>query len=182
MDGRNGLFVGLPAYRRKDENGKDTYSDIVRLTEDDFKKAFQKAALDAFATGEEFTIKTVEGKDDPDINVGVSLLNNEGKTKALARLHIENVVDVNSVAIREGRDGGLFVSMPSYQTSKTDDVGNPVYQNYCYAATKEFAETLSKAVLNKYETVQNELLSTPEKSSEKPSLDSQLTEAKKNRT
>ena len=40
--------------------------------------------------------------------------------------------------------------MPSYKTKQVDDNGKDVYRDICYPVTKNFRETLYKAILEEY--------------------------------
>jgi DNA-binding cell septation regulator SpoVG len=51
----------------------------------------------------------------------------------------------------EGKDGALFVSMPSMKTGGKDPDGNAGYKEICNPITKEFREQMNQAILASYE-------------------------------
>ena len=53
--------------------------------------------------------------------------------------------------LESGRDGKLFVAMPSYKTKQTDENGKAIYKDLCYPVTREFREQLFGDILEVYE-------------------------------
>ena len=55
---------------------------------------------------------------------------NEWSTKAYASVTFNNSFVVTGITVREGKNNNLFVAMPSYKSSKTDENGRPIYKDY----------------------------------------------------
>lgn len=86
----------------------------------------------------------------PDFTVRVTPYEREGSTiKGLASINFGGVA-VNNVSIHQGKEN-LFVSMPSYKTSQTNDQGKPVYKDVCHPITAKFRDKLYGAILQEYE-------------------------------
>ena len=43
----------------------------------------------------------------------------------------------------------MFVSMPSYATKEVDETGKKIYKSHCNPITKDFAQELNSAILDK---------------------------------
>ena len=82
--------------------------------------------------------------------------NQEWSTKAYATVTFNNSFVVTGIAVREGKNGGVFVSMPSYKSKAVDDNGNPVYKEHCNPTTKEFRDELYGNILKAFEEGINE--------------------------
>ena len=77
-------------------------------------------------------------------DIKITKLNNdEWSTKAFVTLTFEDSLKITDITIREAKNSSLFVAMPGYKTSKTDEKGNLVYKNYCYPVTAEFRKEFS---------------------------------------
>lgn len=97
----------------------------------------------------------------PDFNVRVTPYEREGSTiKGLASISFDGM-SVNNVSIKQGTEK-MFVSMPSYKTSQTDEKGNAVYKDMCHPVTAKFRDKLYGAILQEYE---NAMEQTNEKDS-----------------
>lgn len=79
------------------------------------------------------------------------LKNNEGKVKALATVVFGDSFKVGNIAIVEGKDGNVFVSMPRFKSGSKDKDGNDVYKDICNPITREFREELYANILETYE-------------------------------
>lgn len=75
---------------------------------------------------------------------------NEWSTKAYASVTFNNSFVVTGITVREGKNNNLFVAMPSYKSSKTDENGKPVYKDYCNPTTKEFRDELYGNIIDAY--------------------------------
>lgn len=73
------------------------------------------------------------------------------RIKGLASLFIDGQFVINNVQVLQGNGGTPFVSMPSYNTGKTDPKGHTIYQDICHPVTKEFRQKLYNAVLKQYQ-------------------------------
>ena len=153
VDTPKGFFVDMPSYKSNevDAQGKNVYKDVISVTDATFFEKLKVATIQSFYSGEEMMVNQMQDKKEPQISAFVTLLNKDGNTKALARLNVENLLQVNNVSVREGNDGNTYVSMPSYKTNQVDEVtGKNVYRNYCYVANKEFSEKVNSLILNRY--------------------------------
>ena len=82
---------------------------------------------------------------------------NEWSTKAYASVTFNNSFVVTGITVREGKNNNLFVAMPSYKSSKTDENGKPVYKDYCNPTTKEFRDELYGNIIDAYMNDKKEL-------------------------
>lgn len=78
------------------------------------------------------------------------LSNSDNNIKGLASVNFGNMLDVRSIHIVEGRDGNMFVSMPSYKTKQVGEDGRNVYADYCNPISKEFRERLYEAIMESF--------------------------------
>lgn len=62
--------------------------------------------------------------------------NNEWNTKAYVSVTFNDCFIVTRITVREGNNNSLFVAMPSYKSSKTNEKGKPIYRDYCNPTTK----------------------------------------------
>lgn len=153
LKGRNDeLFVSMPSYptRKVDENERPVFQDYCHPVTKEFREQLYGAILESFKTGQDVTIDTGTGKDEPDIEVTVVPIDGDNSTKALARVCIDGGFVVNNISIKENKDGELFVSMPSIKTTLTDENGNPEYRDVCYCTNKDFREQLQDKILTAY--------------------------------
>lgn len=154
----NKLFVSMPSY--KDSKGE--YKDIFNPTTKEFHDELYANILDAYHELTDVQAKNsyqVEfNKRDtkmPDFTVRVTPYEREGSTiKGLASINFGGVA-VNNVSIHQGKES-LFVSMPSYKTSQTDDRGKPVYKDVCHPVTAKFRDKLYGAILQEYENAREQ--------------------------
>lgn len=82
--------------------------------------------------------------------------NEEWSTKAYVSVTFNDSFKVTGITIREGKNNNLFVSMPSYKSSKTDDNGKPIYKDHCNPTTKEFRDELYGNILKAFKEDINE--------------------------
>ena len=160
----NRLFVAMPSYK----NNEGEYKDIFNPNTKEFRNELYDNILDAYHELNDVQAKnsyTVEyNKRDtkmPDFNVRVTPYEREGSTiKGLASISFDGM-SVNNVSIKQGTEK-MFVSMPSYKTSQTDEKGNAVYKDMCHPVTAKFRDKLYGAILQEYE---NAMEQTNEKDS-----------------
>lgn len=149
MENRNGeLFVSMPSYRTKtvDEDGNPVFKDICNPITKEFRESLYNAILESFKTGEEVTVMEKEGELDFSVRA-IALDDNGQPTKGIARLYLEEGFVVNNMNIVEGKDGNMFLTMPSYKTKSLDEEGKPVYRDVCYPTTKELRQKIQDAAL-----------------------------------
>lgn len=150
------LFVSMPRYlsNEKDENGNQIYKDVCNPITKEFREELYTNILKAFerTMSDEKAVLTVDAEDkqSPNFKVSVTPFEREGsQLRGLARIYINDNFIINNVNIIQGSNG-LFVTMPSYKTKQVDDNGKDVYRDICYPVTKNFRETLYKAILEEY--------------------------------
>ena len=71
--------------------------------------------------------------------------------KGLATVSFGDAFKVQSIAIKESKDGKLFVAMPSYKTKQVDEAGKAIYKDICNPITKDFRDALYGAILSSFE-------------------------------
>ncbi len=152
MEGKNGLFVSMPAYKSKqtDEQGNPVYKEICNPITKDFRDNLYGAILSSYNNEREATIGDADDRKKPNIGIKVTPINNGGNTVGLARVYLEDAFVVSNIAIKKTTEGKMFAAMPSFKTSQVDENGKPVYKDICYPATKEFRQELQKSVVNAY--------------------------------
>lgn len=90
------------------------------------------------------------------------LSNEDWNTKAFVSLVFGDKLKVNDITIRQAQNGALFVAMPGYKTSKTDDQGNPAYKNFCYPISAEFRKELFDNIIQAFKDNKKEVSVHPE--------------------
>ena len=174
----NKVFVSMPSYKtnQTDEKGEPVYKDVFNPVTKEFRDELYDNILKAYHELHDVQAKnsyTVEynAKDTkmPEFTVRVTPFEKDGSTiKGLASINFADGVAVNNVSIHQGKDS-LFVSMPSYKTSKVDAQGKAVYKDIAHPITAKFRDKLYGEILQEYELVKaNE--QTAEKSSVKEKL------------
>lgn len=148
----NEMFVAMPSYptRKVDENERTVFQDYCHPVTKEFREQLYGAILESFKSGQDVKFDTGTGKEQPDVEVMVVPIEGRGATKALARICMDDSFVVNNIAIKESKDGSLFVSMPSVRTKATDEHGNPEFRDVCYPTTKEFRESLNEKIMGAY--------------------------------
>ena len=171
LKGRNDeLFVSMPSYptRKVDENERPIFQDYCHPVTKEFREQLYGAILESFKTGQDVTIDTGTGKNEPDIEVTVVPMEGDNSTKALARVCIDGGFVVNNISVKENKDGELFVSMPSIKTTLTDENGNPEYRDVCYCTSKEFREQLQDKIITAYREAKDIAMDAVDDKAEKP--------------
>lgn len=150
------VFVSMPSYK----NGQEEYKDIFNPTTKEFHDELYGNILNAFheltenQAGNSYTVE-YDKKDTqmPDFKVRVTPYEREGSSiRGMASINFPGMA-VNNITLHEGKEGDLFVSMPSYKTSQTNEQGKPVYKDVCHPVTAKFREKLYGAILQEYENV-----------------------------
>ena len=80
------------------------------------------------------------------------LENKDWSTKAFVSIVFEESLKVTDITVKEAKNGELFVAMPGYKTSKTDEQGNAIYKNYFYPTTAEFRKELYDNIIKAYKS------------------------------
>ncbi len=149
----NKLFVSMPSYK----NNEGEYKDIFNPNTKEFHDELYNNILNAYHELHDVQAKnsyTVEyDKRDakmPEFTVRVTPFEKDGSTiKGLASISFDGM-SVSNISIHQGKEN-LFVSMPSYKTSQTDERGRAVYKDICHPVTAKFRDKLYGAILQEYE-------------------------------
>lgn len=157
---KNQLYVAMPSYKTNqvDEQGKAVYKDIYNPTTAKFRSELYDNILNAFDELQNHQAKNsykveINSKDTtmPEFTVRVTPYEKEGTNiKGLASIHLADCLAVNNVTLREGKEGDLFVAMPSYKAKQVDEQGNAVYKDICNPVTQKFREKLYDAIASSY--------------------------------
>lgn len=78
--------------------------------------------------------------------------NTETKVRAFAAVTLGGCFKITNVAVVEGKEGRLFVSMPSFKGRDTE--GQTVYKDVCNPITRQFREELYGEILGLYEDME----------------------------
>ncbi len=168
MEGKHGLFVAMPRFKGKNQDGSDKYTEICHPITAEFRKELYGSILATYedaAKSEEKFAKFVSPdiKEEPDIKVNTRAVQKEGTSlKGFAGIVFNDNFVVNNLPIREGNQKNgekkMFLSMPSYISKKTND-----YKDVVYPTSKDFAQKLSaKAVEALQESLKKEGFSKEE--------------------
>lgn len=76
----------------------------------------------------------------------------ETKVKAFAAVTLGGCFKITNVAVVEGKEGRLFVSMPSFKGHDAD--GQTIYKDVCNPITRQFREELYGEILTLYEDME----------------------------
>lgn len=79
--------------------------------------------------------------------------NQESNLKGFAEVVLGKSFKITNIAILENRNGGLFVSMPSYKSQEVDEHNRQIYKDLCNPITKEFRDDLYGVILDTYQNV-----------------------------
>lgn len=149
----NKLFVAMPSVRDSEGEYKDIFNPTTKEFHDELYDNILKAYRELTDVQAKNSYQVEFNKRDtkmPDFTVRVTPYEKEGSTiKGLASINFGGVA-VNNVSIHQGKEN-LFVSMPSYKTSQTNDLGKPVYKDVCHPVTAKFRDKLYGAILQEYE-------------------------------
>lgn len=142
------VFVSMPSYKSGPEG---EFKDIFYPTTKEFHDELtENVAKNSFTVEFNKSDRTM-----PKFNVRVTPYEKEGSSiRGMASINFEGMV-VNNVTIQQGKNG-LFVAMPSYKTSQTDEQGKPVYKNVCYPVTAKFKEKLDNVIIQVYENAREQ--------------------------
>jgi len=78
-------------------------------------------------------------------------LNRQGRVKAFVQVVIDNALLVSDIRVMEGKEGTLYVAMPSRR------LRNGSFKDVVYPLTTEVRRQLEHAVLTEYERLAKEL-------------------------
>lgn len=72
--------------------------------------------------------------------------NPDASVRAFVTVTFGEAFKITNVAVVEGKENQLFVSMPSFRSKERDKHNQPVYKDVCNPITKEFREELYRAI------------------------------------
>jgi len=76
--------------------------------------------------------------------------------RGVASLVFEEAFAINQISIVEGKEGQLYVQMPSVRTGERDMQSREVYMNVAHPITSDFAKELSEHILQVFSTIDRE--------------------------
>lgn len=79
----------------------------------------------------------------------------EKNVKAFAEVTLGDCFKITNIAVVEGKENRLFVSMPSFRSKERDEYNQAVYRDVCNPITKEFREELYEDILEVYEEMKD---------------------------
>lgn len=152
------LFVNMPRYRSNelDGNGQHIYKDICNPITKDYRERLYGYILSTYNNYISNLIDTLTFSDDA-VSSGYTVKcipskDNNSTRKAEVRVYVADCFVINHISVLDGKKG-IFVSMPSYKTTRTNAWGKASYRNYCYPVTKEFREELFSLILNDFKSI-----------------------------
>lgn len=151
------LFIGMPNYKAKEQkDGKDEYRDIGFPVTKEFRDELYRRILDTFDSLHDghgnSVIYNSDSKERINPTVRVTpIADSENKVRALATVILNDNFALNNIAIKESREGKLFVAYPSYRTNKFTEDNKPVYQDVFYPVTKEWRKKLDGMIKEAYQ-------------------------------
>lgn len=163
LEGKDGqLFVAMPSYKtnRTDEQGKAVFNEICNPINADFRAQLYAAVIESFESGN--AVKIDDGKDMKMSVIANAMEEPKGGVLGNAKVYINDNFVITGIAIREGKNGHAFPTMPSFKTSKTDEQGKAVYQEVAYAANDTARRNLNEAVMQKFEESRQVQLEAPD--------------------
>jgi|GEM_PF-1090601 len=110
MDGENGAFVSYPSYKSED----GTYKDNFHFMDKEARKEIEIQLLKAYI--KEQSIRYLE---EQDIDVICTPITDQGATKGLATVTLDNSMVIHNIRVMEGKNG-LFISYPQQKTTTGD--------------------------------------------------------------
>jgi len=177
LEGKEGqLFVAMPSYKtnRTDEQGKAVFNEICNPINAEFRAQLYAAVIESFESGN--AVRIDDGKDMKMAVIANAMEEPKGGVLGNAKVYINDNFVITGIAIREGKNGHAFPTMPSFKTAKTDEQGKAVYQEVAYAANDTARKNLSEAVMQKFEESRQVQLEVPDASN--PFLDEAKEEAR----
>lgn len=92
-----------------------------------------------------------EREETMEYGIRLNAVNNpEASVRAFATITLGDSFKITNVAVVEGRENKLFVSMPSFRSKERDEHNQAVYKDVCNPITKEFREKLYGDILDLY--------------------------------
>lgn len=127
--GEKGPFVSMPSYKTKDGEYKEVCHPITK----EFRDAISSTVLDAYKRSDKEAVRN--GDTSPNVDVSLNKHEKDG-IKALGSIVLGKEFCVNSIVVRENKNGNLMAYMPS---TSYDKDGTKAYKVIC-APTGDYAE------------------------------------------
>lgn len=149
-EGKNGLFVTMPNYNTHtvDKNNNPVYENLCNPITKEFHENLRDNILqcyqDNLADRSVYEMECSYGEEEMKVSANITPYTKEGRDiQGIGSFTINDSFVVKNVVVHGGENQN-WVSMPSMR-NRND------YQDVCYPITKEFRETLNRAVLSSYE-------------------------------
>lgn len=163
MEGKDGeLFVSMPSYKtnRKDKEGKDIYNSICNPITADFRSKLNDAILKSFNEGEPVSFD--DGEKIKMAAMAIAYDNPKGGSLGNAKIYINDSFVISGIGIRENADGKRYLTMPSFKSTRVDESGKAIYQEFVYPANDTIKKDMTNAVNEKFEESLQIKLEAPE--------------------
>ena len=147
VEGKNGLFLSMPTYKSNsvDENDNPLFYPHCNPITKEFNESLTKWVIRAYETGQALVVNERDAT--LPYSVQVIPVETSGKKRACVHIYFEESFVVHA-CVMEGKDGKLFVSMPSYGETRG---GSKKYFDYCHPITAMFREQQYDEILKIYE-------------------------------
>lgn len=158
-------FISFPAQKRMkngtevlDEAGKPIYDDFYGPASKEAREQIQNAIFEAVQAAMDGTPQKIEKGQE---GIRVTLLPEGSKAIAVVSVVMTTKIFMNSISVREGKNGDAYLSTPSRKRMKggqevLDDNGRPIYDAYYGPASKEAKDALEKMVFDAVQDKMNE--------------------------
>jgi len=169
-EGKNGKFVAMPSYQTNkiDEQGNPVYQEVFNPITAKGRESLVSAIMESMETGKEVIIKDDVERAGNGITARVVPLENSGNgTAGIGRIYLNEDFVINNITVRENKDGGMFVSFPSYKSNEIDEQGKAVYKDFAYPKDKSSRDKVTQIVMAAY-TEAKELSKVPLSKDDKP--------------
>lgn len=137
-----GYNVVMPSYKNSYGEYVDFFMPVTKQMYDELTYAIDQS----LKSGEIVTFGQEK------LPVAVRVKENTNKSNgawAIATVAFNKEFVCDTIQVRESKTGNLFVAYPSYRTNKTNENGDPIYQNVCNPITKDFKQELDSRILDK---------------------------------
>lgn len=136
-DSDRGFFVTMPSYKTKDGEYKSIFNPISP----EMAASLADATSESLQTGKAVSFETGSEKAET-VFVTKSIV---GSQKANVRVVFNKDFVCDSIAVRENKDGNLFVAMPSYKGK------DGTYKEFCHPITADFRKQINDEIFLKFD-------------------------------
>ena len=173
--GADGRFIGMPSRRVFTKDGEQKYRDVVHIkaqsNRDQIRDVFDRALESENGYAYD------NGEVNPSISVKVHKVDAEeskSNLRAWASVSIDNVIDINNIAIRETNKGTLMVNFPSKKYTDKN-TGEVKYAPLVFAHTMEWEKDGEKHAKNYDKLIKGMVVN--EYKQQQPSLSERISNA-----